>query len=47
MAYSSEDLHNAIVTYVTSAEEISYSEGSDMFGVPKTTLYDKVVDKFV
>ena len=44
MAYSSEDLQNAIVTYVTSAEEISYTEVSDIFCIPKTTLYNNFVD---
>jgi hypothetical protein len=42
MAYTSEDVQDAIVTYATADDNISYRDVGSMFGVPKSTLFEKV-----
>ena len=43
MAYSSENIQDAVFTYVTAIDEISLREGVSMFSIPKSTLHDKVM----
>jgi hypothetical protein len=43
MAYSKKNILDAVVTYVTSVDEISVRDVGSMFRIPKSTLYDKVM----
>ncbi|KZS17035.1 Uncharacterized protein APZ42_017695 [Daphnia magna] len=40
MAYTTEDLENTVTTYITGSG--SYRSIASMFGIPKSTLREKV-----
>ncbi len=47
MAYTTEDIEEAVVTYVTSQDNVSVRDAGSMFGIPKTTLHRKVIITFL
>jgi hypothetical protein len=43
MPYSSENIQDAVVKYVTAVDEISVRDVVSIFRNPKSTLYDKIM----
>ncbi|KAK4027176.1 hypothetical protein OUZ56_016188 [Daphnia magna] len=41
MAYTTEDLENTVTTYITGSG--SYRSIASMFGIPKSTLREKIL----
>ena len=42
-SYNIADLENAVASYCNGPEMASYRDAGSMFGIPKSTLCDKVI----